>query len=202
MGKGLPAPTAPSTAATSYRYPNPCEVEQRCWASLRLDRSDRHRPFLQSASGKAGQARYTPAEFPSTAFFYFIDDLLVMSIYILPVVIGPPQGNEYYRAAYLEARTAQALTSSISAKCGIGSSTVIRTVHVNSRGLTILVDDEFVREMPEGQDMKVQAVEVHEESPFASPPQEWVNSDGSHPGCDIDPAKNLNSHGWELRLVY
>ncbi|RPA98891.1 hypothetical protein L873DRAFT_1828325 [Choiromyces venosus 120613-1] len=115
----------------------------------------------------------------------------VMSIYILPVPIGsPPQANQYYRAVYLQARTSSCLATSIASKCGIDSSTVLRTVHVNPRGLTILVDDEFVREMPEGQDMKVQAIEIREESPFASP-QESEGEAGA-------AAKN----GWELRLIY
>lgn len=72
---------------------------------------------------------------------------------------------------------------------------------MSSRGLSIFVDDEFVREMAEGQDMKVQAVEIREESPFASPPQEWANS----PEESQDGEGNLKNgapHGWELRLLY
>jgi len=68
---------------------------------------------------------------------------------------------------------------------------VLRTVHVSPRGLTILVDDEFVGEMPEGQDMKVQATEIREESPFASPPQESEGKTGA-----------VAKSGWELRLMY
>jgi hypothetical protein len=116
----------------------------------------------------------------------------VMSIYILPVPIGsPPQANQYHRAVYLQTRTSSCLATSIASKCGIDPSAVLRTVHLNSRGLTILVDDEFVREMPEGQDMKVQATEIREESPFASPPQESEGEAGA-------AARN----GWELRLIY
>ncbi|KAG0132942.1 CP2 transcription factor-domain-containing protein [Tuber indicum] len=116
----------------------------------------------------------------------------VMSIYILPVPIGsPPQANQYHRAVYLQARTSSCLATSIASKCGIDPSAVLRTVHLNSSGLTILVDDEFVREMPEGQDMKVQATEIREESPFASPPQESEGEAGA-------AARN----GWELRLIY
>lgn len=124
-----------------------------------------------------------------------------MSIYILPTVMGSPQNNQFYRAVYLHSRTAASLTSSIAAKCGIDPVTVLRTVHMSSRGLSIFVDDEFVREMAEGQDMKVQAVEIREESPFASPPQEWGSSPEA-PQSDGDSGKNSNSHGWELRLLY
>ncbi|KAI5842575.1 CP2 transcription factor-domain-containing protein [Morchella snyderi] len=125
----------------------------------------------------------------------------VMSIYILPTALGSPQNGQIYRAVYLQTRTAQCLTSSIAAKCGIDPATVLRTVHMSSRGLSIFVDDEFVREMAEGQDMKVQAVEIREESPFASPPQEWANS----PEESQDGEGNLKNgapHGWELRLLY
>lgn len=124
-----------------------------------------------------------------------------MSIYILPMVLGSPTNNQIYRAVYLQSRTAQSLTSSIATKCGIDPATVLRTVHMSSRGLSIFVDDEFVREMAEGQDMKVQAVEIREESPFASPPQEWASSPEA-PQNDCDGNKTAGSHGWELRLLY
>jgi hypothetical protein len=139
------------------------------------------------------ESTYTPPlEKPSKA---------VMSVYILPMAMGSAQHNQLYRAVYLQARTASSLTSSIAAKCGIDPVTVLRTVHMSSRGLSIFVDDEFVREMSEGQDMKVQAIEIREESPFASPPQEW----GSSPEAtqsDGDSTKGSGSHMWELRLLY
>lgn len=124
-----------------------------------------------------------------------------MSVYILPTVMGSPQVNQLYRAVYLQSRTAASLTDSIAAKCGIDPATVLRTVHMSNRGLSIFVDDEFVREMAEGQDMKVQAIEIREESPFASPPQEWCNSPEASQ-TDGDGNKNTVSHGWELRLLY
>lgn len=124
-----------------------------------------------------------------------------MSVYILPMLMGSPQNNQFYRAVYLQTRTATSLTNGIAAKCGIDPATVLRTVHMSNRGLSIFVDDEFVREMAEGQDMKVQAIEIREESPFASPPREWCNSPEASQ-ADSDSNKNTVSHGWELRLLY
>jgi len=47
--------------------------------------------------------------------------------------------------------------------------------------------------------MKVQAIEIHEQSPFASPPREWSGSDIL---SDREDSKSNIAHGWELRLIY
>lgn len=117
--------------------------------------------------------------------------VLVMCIYILPVLPGQPEGaNHYHRAVYLMERTAQSLIAGVAAKCGIDSSSVARISYVTSRGLNVQVDDDFVRQMTEGQDMKVQAVEI-EESGTLSPPQDYDQKAGQK-----------DARGWELRLVY
>lgn len=117
----------------------------------------------------------------------------VMCIYILPVVAGESQ-NALHRAVYLQSRTAASLTNSIASKCGIDPAAVVRTVHVNSRGINIIVDDDFVSQMNEGQDMKVQATEVQE---APSLPQNWVNAE-----MHEEDTKPQIHRGWELQLVY
>lgn len=112
-----------------------------------------------------------------------------MCIYILPVLPGSPSNNQYYRAVYLAQRTQASLTASIAAKCGLDPALVLRTTLVNSQGITILIDDEVVQQMPEGQPMKVQVTEI---SDSESPP-EW-NTNG-----DMKP---LDTRGYELKLLY
>lgn len=119
---------------------------------------------------------------------------IVMSVYVQPELPGTQSGNVYYRAVYLAERTVAALSQGIATKCGIEPSLVLRTTYVSPRGITILVDDAFVEQMNEGQDMKVQAIEVDEMSTL-SPPQDWENQGGAS-------VKQEKGRGWELRLLY
>ena len=84
----------------------------------------------------------------------------VACFYVLIKVLDHGNGNEYYRAVYLMERTLGSLVSSIAAKWHIEASQIARTIRVNARGLKIMVDDETVRELPEGQDMIVEFSEI------------------------------------------
>ncbi|KAJ5104100.1 hypothetical protein N7532_004629 [Penicillium argentinense] len=66
---------------------------------------------------------------------------------------GNNQNPDFYRAIYLTERTARDLTQKISEKHHIDPARIVRIVHVNKNGLRIMVDDDVVRELPEGQDM-------------------------------------------------
>lgn len=65
--------------------------------------------------------------------------------------------ERYYRTIYLRERTARDLAQKICEKCGVDASNVSHILHTdtNKAGLEILVDDDFVRQMTEGQDMIV-----------------------------------------------
>lgn len=67
--------------------------------------------------------------------------------------------DRYYRAVYLMQRTAKDLIDGIATKLEIDLGRIERTV-LNPTGtsLTVLVDDDVVREMREGQDMLVELV--------------------------------------------
>lgn len=66
---------------------------------------------------------------------------------------GNDHHPDYYRAIYLTERTVRDLMNKISEKHHIDPSRVVRILHVNQNGLRIMVDDDVVRELPEGQDM-------------------------------------------------
>lgn len=116
----------------------------------------------------------------------------IMCVYMQPVVPGQPEGP-YYRAVYLEARTSQCLVSSIANKCGIDPATVFRISHQNSKGLSVFVDDDFVNQMNEGQDMKVQVQEITDEQPFGAQSGEWQQQSGQPDG---------NTKKLELKLLF
>ncbi len=72
-------------------------------------------------------------------------------------------GNEYYRAVYLFNRTVQDLINGISQKFQIDPIRVTQVTHINSKGLHIVVDEDVVREVPEGQDMLVDFLPTHQD---------------------------------------
>ncbi|KAE8352603.1 CP2 transcription factor-domain-containing protein [Aspergillus coremiiformis] len=64
--------------------------------------------------------------------------------------------DDYYRAVYLTERTVHELMEKISVKQHIDPQRVVRVLRVNRNGLKIMVDDDVVRELPDGQDMVVE----------------------------------------------
>ncbi|CAI7678062.1 unnamed protein product [Penicillium pancosmium] len=69
--------------------------------------------------------------------------------------------SEHYRAIYPKSRTVQDLKSKILEKSSSKTSLEISSIlHINDAGLKIVVDDEFVHEMAEGQSMTVRIVET------------------------------------------
>jgi len=59
----------------------------------------------------------------------------------------------------------------ISEKHHIDPSRVVRILHVNQKGMRIMIDDDVVRELPEGQDMVVDIYEADTSSTGVHSPQ-------------------------------
>ena len=97
-------------------------------------------------------------------------------------------------------RTLKDLVNGIAVKSGVEPSKILRTLRVNAKGLTIVIDDETVIQLPEGQDM---IVEFHESKPQSPNKREWdagptdIQVDG-----DLDVVENVQSEGFELRLLF
>lgn len=117
----------------------------------------------------------------------------VMCVYILPVIPNVPENGSYYRAVYLQTRSASCLSNSIAFKCGVDPSTIYRAVYLNSKGLSILLDDDLVAEMNEGQDMKVQLREILDDG-FLSP-QDGCYKNGNNADANV-------GNKWELQLLF
>ena len=71
----------------------------------------------------------------------------------------------YYRAIYLFKRTVHDLVNGISEKFGIDPGRVTQVTHINQKGLHIIVDEDVVREVPEGQDMVVEFAPLRTDFP-------------------------------------
>lgn len=113
----------------------------------------------------------------------------VACFYILVKVLAPDPASNYYRAVYLMARTVEDLVKSIGTKCQIEASRINRILRINSKGLKIMVDDDVVRELPEGQDMTVVFNDIQTEK--------ITTTDGA-----ITPAQQSSLGALEMRLLY
>ncbi|EXJ85847.1 hypothetical protein A1O1_06216 [Capronia coronata CBS 617.96] len=78
--------------------------------------------------------------------------------------------RDYYRAVYLMQRSVRDLINGISDKFQVDPHQVTQVTHINSRGLHIIVDEDVVRELPEGQDMIVEFAPLRSEQPVKPEP--------------------------------
>lgn len=122
----------------------------------------------------------------------------IACFYVLIKVPGENPGEDYYRAVYLMERTVNDLITSIAMKCGVNPTHVTRTLRVNSRGLKIMVDDEVVRELPEGQDMIVEFAEVNASTSF----KQEAGSGASTPKAGQTPTQSASDGAREMRLLF
>jgi hypothetical protein len=124
----------------------------------------------------------------------------VACFYVKPRIAGKQPEDKYYRAVYLMQRTLKDLINGVSTKSNIEPTKVLRTIRLNNAGLEILMDDESVMELPEGQDIVAEFVEMHSQEPMK---REWetgpteIQVDG-----DLDVVQTTQSHGYELKLLY
>lgn len=122
----------------------------------------------------------------------------IACFYVLIKVPGESIGEDYYRAVYLMERTVKDLITSIAMKCGVDPTHVTRTLRINPRGLKIMVDDEVVRELPEGQDMIVEFVEVNTSAGF----KPEAGSGASTPKASQTSTNSASNGVLEMRLSF
>lgn len=125
----------------------------------------------------------------------------VACFYVLNATQGAAAQPKYHQAIYLMQRSLQGFTDRVAQKWAIDPSAILRTVHVLQSGLEVLVDDDVVRELKEGQDM---TLEVEEVSPPAPPTKrEWeMVVDGNDLDTDARSPTPPPSTGIVLRLRF
>lgn len=80
------------------------------------------------------------------------DDIIVACLYI-QFSRNKERLHDYHRAIYLRERTVQDLKTKISEKQQIDPEYIVRILHVKQNGITVVVDDDVVRELPDGKDI-------------------------------------------------
>lgn len=122
----------------------------------------------------------------------------IACFYVLVKVPTTGPEGQYYKAVYLMERTVSDLITRIAMKCEVNPNHVIRTFRLNSKGLKIVVDDEVVREVPEGQDMVVEFIQVTRTADFKQEP----SSGASTPRASETPTKSADVKAFEMRLLF
>ncbi|KAI4213501.1 MAG: hypothetical protein LQ351_004002 [Letrouitia transgressa] len=111
----------------------------------------------------------------------------VACFYVLNRTFEDAVDKDCYRAVYLMERNLKDLVTKIAIKCNVEPKRVIRTLQINPRGLRIVVDDDVVRGLPEGQDMIVEFCDVQSES--------WLKQ-------EEDALPNFTPNPLEMRLKF
>ncbi|KAF2758274.1 hypothetical protein EJ05DRAFT_383029 [Pseudovirgaria hyperparasitica] len=126
----------------------------------------------------------------------------VACFFVRPTIAGDRSEDDYYyRAVYLMQHTLMDLVRGIAGKLNIEPTLVVETIRIHpDKGFKIYLDDEAVREIPEGQDM---LAEFHPTGDQAPVKREWeagasdVQVDG-----DVTTTKNVTTSGYALHLRY
>ncbi|EER26334.1 hypothetical protein D8B26_003303 [Coccidioides posadasii str. Silveira] len=85
------------------------------------------------------------------------------------------KGEDYYHAIYLAERTAKGLMETVAKKCRFDPARIVRALVIRGNGFNVVLDDDVVREMAEGQDMTVEFSELE---------------DSGQSGMDLDDPKS------------
>lgn len=129
----------------------------------------------------------------------------VACFYVQPHVAGKAPSDNHYRAIYLMKRTLKDFTNAVATKCNIEPTQIIRTYRTTENGLNILFDDECIDRLPEGQDMAAEFCEAQLDADDApiKPKREW-DAGPTDIQCDgeLSTAENVQSHGYELKLLF
>ncbi|KAG6004015.1 hypothetical protein E4U21_001520 [Claviceps maximensis] len=124
----------------------------------------------------------------------------VACFYVQYVNRPDPNGPSYHRAIYLSRRTVEEFNGRVARKWGIPPSKILRSIHVRQEGPAVEMDDDFVREIKEGQDMRMEIEEVTEQPLQIK--YEWEMSvDNDDTGKNSDEGAPL-TRGFVLRLTF
>lgn len=118
-----------------------------------------------------------------------------------PRVVSKSPKDSLYRAVYLMQHTVKDLVSGIAAKCDIEPTKVVGIFrHHATMNIDIALDNDAVREIPEGQTMLAEFRLLRERAPLS---RQWdAGSTDVHVDGDMSTIANATTSGYELWLSY
>ena len=126
----------------------------------------------------------------------------VACFYVQPRIAGQSPFDSYHRAIYLTKRTLREFERILATKCNIEPTQILRTIRISRQGLHILLDDECIRELPEGQDMTAEFCEIVPDSPMKATNNREFGSSTVKCDGELSIVENKNTSGYELKLLY
>ncbi|TWU78142.1 hypothetical protein ED733_007470 [Metarhizium rileyi] len=122
----------------------------------------------------------------------------VASFYVRYHDKSEQERSSYYRAIYLSKRTIEEFNGRIATKWGVEPAKILRSIHVIQEGLEIEMDDDVIRELKEGQDMRLEIEEVIEQQTQTKREWEMSIDEIGTDGDDVAPP----AKGFVLRLTF
>ena len=146
-------PSSNSPPTQSLRLGNRPTIIQRFPAGDQVSRG-----FIEAAG--VDLTYRPPAEFPKPGEFGSATRSLLSLLIILAVACfyvrisgNAKRSEDFYRAIYLTERTVQDLERQITEKYQIDQIRISNIMHAHEKGMRVIVDDDVVRQLPEGQDI-------------------------------------------------
>lgn len=126
--------------------------------SPRMDLTQVYKPSIETLNTDQSyqaplRSSHRPSKFVKLSYSCLAVNMVTVACFYVRFAEGGEHLQNHYRAIYLMERTVQELMEKISVKRQINLKRITRIVHINKKGLRIMVDDEFVRELREGHDM-------------------------------------------------
>ncbi|KAK4242862.1 Grainyhead-like protein 2 [Achaetomium macrosporum] len=126
----------------------------------------------------------------------------VACFYVARRTSTEPSGQELHRAIYLRQRTLGEFLTRLAAKWRFDPSRVVRTVRVvEPRGLEVEMDDDVIRQLPEGLDMVLEITETGN-ADSSGVKREWEMAVDAPGESDSPASSKPSATRYELRLVY
>ena len=115
----------------------------------------------------------------------------VACFYVLPFTVQAAKPDSLYRAVYLSERSLTNFIHVVSQKCKGKPLPVTRVIRHTPTGIDVVVDDEVIGEIEEGQDMKVRIdiISRHDAIKVEEPRETDVDAELEHEAIDQEPAE-------------
>ncbi|KAF2968918.1 hypothetical protein GQX73_g4704 [Xylaria multiplex] len=126
----------------------------------------------------------------------------VACFYIVKKQLKNTEKRELHRAVYLTERSLSNFVSRVTAKWNIDPTRITRAVHVTVGGLEVEMDDDVIRQLPEGQDMVLEIAEADLSVPQAKTEWELMAVDVTEGDRNSAHSAYRTTTGYELRFAF
>ncbi|CAG8108176.1 unnamed protein product [Penicillium nalgiovense] len=145
----MPSPPNTNTSSSNSPPTQPLRLGNRPTTIQRIPAGDQvSRGFIEAVG--VDLTYRPPAERP----------LKPVACFYVRIAGNAKRSEDFYRAIYLTERTVQDLVKQITENYQIDPVRISNIMHTHEKGMRVIVDDDVVRQLPEGQDMVIDISET------------------------------------------